>query len=60
MDEIARLSDLHQRQKRQGPGGEAETRLALSLSGLAGRTGLRIADILTAVRESRAVRTGQA
>ena len=45
MDEIALLSDLHQRQKRQGPGGEAETRLALSLSGLAGRTGLRIADI---------------
>lgn len=60
MDEIARLSDLYQRQKRQGPGGEAETRPALSLSGLAGRTGLRIADILTAVRESRAVRTGPA
>ena len=60
MDENALLSGLHQRQKRQGPGGEAETRPALSLSGLAGRTGLRIADILTAVRESRAVRTGQA
>lgn len=45
MDEIALLCDLHQRQMRQGPGGDAETRLAVSLSGLAGRTGLRIADI---------------
>ena len=45
IDQIARLSDLHQRQTRQGPGGAAETRLALSLPGLAGRTWLRSADI---------------
>lgn len=39
------LIDLHLRQTRQGPGGDAETRLALSLSGLSQREDLRVADI---------------
>ena len=45
MDEIALLTDLHRGQVRQGPGGDAETRLALTLSGLANAADLRIADI---------------
>lgn len=45
MSELDLLIDLHRDGPRQGPGGEAETRLAVALSGLAGSTGLRIADI---------------
>lgn len=45
MDEIALLADLHRRQKRQGPGGDAETRLAISLAGFSRSRTLRIADI---------------
>lgn len=45
MDEIELLVDLHKDGPRQGPGGEAETRLAIALSGLKRSTDLRIADI---------------
>lgn len=45
MDDFSLLLDLHLNQERQGPGGEAETRLALRLSGLEARSGLRIADL---------------
>lgn len=39
------LVDLHRDGPRQGPGGDAETRLALALAGLVDRPGLNIADI---------------
>ncbi len=45
MDELQLLTDLHKAGPRQGPGGAAETRLAIVLSGLAPARGLRIADI---------------
>lgn len=45
MDDLALLVDLHRSAKRQGPGGDDETRLAITLSGLRGAQGLRIADI---------------
>jgi SAM-dependent methyltransferase len=45
VDELALLADLHRDGARQGPGGEEETRLAVTLSGLRGRGDLRIADI---------------
>ena len=45
MDDLSLLVDLHREGKRQGPGGDDETRLAITLSGLSGRTGLKIADI---------------
>ncbi len=45
MEDLGLLVDLHREGARQGPGGDAETRLALRLSGLEGATGLRIADI---------------
>lgn len=45
MDELQLLVDLHKDGPRQGPGGEAETRLAVALSGLKGKSSLRIADI---------------
>ena len=45
MDGIDLLVDLHRKAVRQGPGGEAETRLAIALSGLSGRRNLKIADI---------------
>lgn len=45
MDALSLLVDLHRDGKRQGPGGDDETRLAITLSGLSGRTGLKIADI---------------
>ena len=45
MDELSLLVDLHRDGKRQGPGGDDETRLAVTLSGLSGRKGLKIADI---------------
>ena len=45
MDELSLLIDLHLGSDRQGPGGDEETRLAITLAGLAGRVGLEIADI---------------
>ena len=45
MDDLSLLLDLHRDGKRQGPGGDDETRLAITLSGLSGRKGLKIADI---------------
>jgi SAM-dependent methyltransferase len=45
MDDLALLVDLHRDTERQGPGGEEETRLAITLSGLANRKNLAIADI---------------
>jgi cyclopropane fatty-acyl-phospholipid synthase-like methyltransferase len=45
MDELQLLVDLHKDNKRQGPGGDAETRLAVALSGLKGQANLKIADI---------------
>jgi SAM-dependent methyltransferase len=45
MDEMELLVDLHKDGPRQGPGGETETRLAITLSGLNGAADLRIADI---------------
>lgn len=45
MDELDLLSDLHQDGRRQGPGGDDETRLAITLSGLRDAKDLRIADI---------------
>jgi SAM-dependent methyltransferase len=45
VDELSLLVDLHRDAKRQGPGGDDETRLAITLSGLSGRKGLKIADI---------------
>lgn len=45
MDELALLTDLHVDGARQGPGGDDQTRLAVTLSGLADRSNLRIADV---------------
>ncbi|MGB0497223.1 MAG: class I SAM-dependent methyltransferase [Rubricella sp.] len=45
MDGLELLLDLHLGGARQGPGSDGETRQAIALSGLAGREGLRIADI---------------
>jgi SAM-dependent methyltransferase len=45
MEDLELLVDLHLPGERQGPGGERETRLALELSGLRGRSGLRVADL---------------
>lgn len=47
MDEelVRLLADLHKAGERQGPGGDAETRLALRLAGLDGSRPLKIADI---------------
>ena len=45
MDDLALLIDLHLGGDRQGPGGDAETGLAITLSGLADAKGLKIADI---------------
>ena len=45
MDDLELLFDLHGGGERQGPGGEDETRLAITLSGLRGQRGLKIADI---------------
>ena len=41
----ALLIDLHKRSLRQGPGGETETALALSLANLPGSRRLKILDI---------------
>jgi SAM-dependent methyltransferase len=45
MDELALIADLYRGTPRQGPGGEAQTALALTLSGLASRGALNVADI---------------
>ena len=45
MDDLSLLVDLHREGQRQGPGGDDETRLAITLSGLSGRRGLKIVDI---------------
>lgn len=45
MDDLQLLMELHRDAERQGPGGQAETRRAIELSGLRHRQGLRIADI---------------
>ena len=45
MDDLKLLVDLHKVGARQGPGGDAETRLAIDMSGLRGRPDLKIADI---------------
>ena len=45
MDDLSLLIDLHKHQKRQGPGGEADTRKALALANLESSEPLRIADI---------------
>lgn len=45
MSDFDLLLDLHKAADRQGPGGEAETRLAITLSGLSDRKDLKIADI---------------
>lgn len=45
MDDLSLLIDLHRDGARQGPGGDDETRLAITLSGLSATKGLKIADI---------------
>lgn len=45
MTDLDLLIDLHRDGERQGPGSAADTRLAITLSGLTGRAGLRIADL---------------
>ena len=45
MTDYQLLIDLHKRAKRQGPGGDAETRMAIDLAGLVPTTPLKIADI---------------
>jgi SAM-dependent methyltransferase len=45
MENVALLIDLHKPNLRLGPGSAAATRLALELSGLLGRPGLRVADL---------------
>jgi SAM-dependent methyltransferase len=45
VDDLALLIDLHIEAERQGPGGAAQTRRAIELSGLSGRRGLKIADV---------------
>ena len=45
MDDLSLLIELHISADRQGPGGTAETRRAIELSGLSTRSKLKIADI---------------
>ena len=45
MDDYQLLADLHKREKRQGPGGDAETRKAIDLAMLDPSLPLKIADI---------------
>ena len=45
LDDLSLLVDLHRGGKRQGPGGDDETRLAITLSGLSAGKDLRIADV---------------
>ena len=45
MEDLSLLIDLHRDALRQGPGGDQQTRLAIEMSGLRGRTDLHIADL---------------
>jgi len=45
MDDLNLLIDLHRDGKRQGPGDDGDTRLAVALSGLSGAKDLKIADL---------------
>lgn len=45
VDDLSLLIDLHVTAHRQGPGGTAETRRAIELSGLSRQPGLKVADI---------------
>lgn len=45
MEDFQLLIDLHKAGERQGPGGTAQTELALTLAGLTDRNGLKVADI---------------
>lgn len=45
MEDFQLLIDLHKDGERQGPGGAAQTELALTLAGLSDRSGLKVADI---------------
>jgi len=45
MNDLQLLVDLHKEAARQGPGGEAETRMSIALSGLSTAKALNIADI---------------
>ena len=45
MDNLQLLTNLHKDAVRQGPGGDAETRMSITLSGLRHSRGLKIADI---------------
>ncbi len=45
VDDLELLIDLHRNGERQGPGGDAQTRLAVTLSGLRDTPNLEIADI---------------
>ena len=45
MDDFSLLIDLHKRNKRQGPGGDDQTELALQLAGIDRSQQLKIADI---------------
>ena len=45
MEDFQLLIDLHKDGQRQGPGGAAQTELALTLAGLSDRSGLKVADI---------------
>lgn len=45
MDDYQLVIDLHKRAKRQGPGGEAETKMAMELAGIDPAAPLRIGDI---------------
>jgi SAM-dependent methyltransferase len=45
VDDLRLLTDLHITADRQGPGGAAETRCAIEMSGLSKQRGLRVADV---------------
>ncbi len=59
MDELQLLIDLHKDAQRQGPGGDEQTRLAVTLSGLRGSTKLKIADIGCGTGASTLVLAGE-
>ena len=59
MDDLSLLVDLHRGSRRQGPGGDDETRLAITLSRLRGRRGLQIADIGCGTGASTRVLAGE-
>lgn len=45
MEDVSLLIDLHRAQNRQGPGGDLETRLAITLAGLGSTSTLTVADM---------------